>query len=222
MSTRREEILRIAGALFARKGFTATSIRDIAEEAGILPGSLYSHFDSKEAIAREILTGYYVDLLDRYRALVKQQHQEADALGELIREGFRGIQDQQDAMALMRNSGELLLDNERFAELRTLNSELKQIWLKVIKAGIRKGAFRSDTDPKLLRRFIRDNLAGAASWWRPGGAFSVDQIADRFVAMIYAGVLADPAPGNAATSSPSTMAKKAPAVIKNRTGRARS
>ena len=48
MATRREELLQIAGALFAQRGFKNTTVRDIADAAGILSGSLYHHFDSKE------------------------------------------------------------------------------------------------------------------------------------------------------------------------------
>jgi AcrR family transcriptional regulator len=44
--------------LFERRGYAATTISDIAEAAGILPGSLYHHFASKEDIAVDLLTSY--------------------------------------------------------------------------------------------------------------------------------------------------------------------
>ena len=46
-TTRREELLAIAASLFAERGFKNTTVRDIADAAGILSGSLYHHFDSK-------------------------------------------------------------------------------------------------------------------------------------------------------------------------------
>ena len=49
-NNRREIVLEIAAGFFVRKGFNGTSIRDIAKEAGMLPGSLYYHFPSKEAL----------------------------------------------------------------------------------------------------------------------------------------------------------------------------
>jgi len=48
---RRADVVRLAGELFAQKGFRATTVREIADAAGILSGSLYHHFDSKESIA---------------------------------------------------------------------------------------------------------------------------------------------------------------------------
>lgn len=58
---RREEILQTAAQLFASSGFR-TSLADIADACGILPGSLYHHFDSKEAIVVELVHRYYDDL----------------------------------------------------------------------------------------------------------------------------------------------------------------
>jgi AcrR family transcriptional regulator len=58
---RREEILQTAASLFASSGFR-TSLADISEACGILPGSLYHHFDSKEAIIVELVHRYQDDL----------------------------------------------------------------------------------------------------------------------------------------------------------------
>src|SRR6059036_2078150 len=58
---RREEVLETAASLFASSGLR-TSLRDIADAAGILPGSLYHHFESKEAILVELMRRYREDL----------------------------------------------------------------------------------------------------------------------------------------------------------------
>ncbi|HEY6533356.1 MAG TPA: TetR/AcrR family transcriptional regulator [Acidimicrobiales bacterium] len=60
-SARREEILQAAARLFADEGITA-SIHQLADACGILPGSLYHHFDSKEAIVVELVARYRADL----------------------------------------------------------------------------------------------------------------------------------------------------------------
>ena len=58
---RREEILQTAARLFASSGLQ-TSLAEIADESGILPGSLYHHFDSKESIIVELVNRYHDDL----------------------------------------------------------------------------------------------------------------------------------------------------------------
>jgi AcrR family transcriptional regulator len=59
--TRRTEILQTAASLIASSGLR-TSLQEIADAAGILPGSLYHHFESKEAILVELIRRYQDDL----------------------------------------------------------------------------------------------------------------------------------------------------------------
>jgi AcrR family transcriptional regulator len=90
--TRRTEILQTAASLIASSGLR-TSLQEIADAAGILPGSLYHHFESKEAILVELLGRYHADL-DRIAA---------QALGKLdeptTRSAFDQIVDLSSAVA---------------------------------------------------------------------------------------------------------------------------
>ena len=68
--SRRDELLSLAAAMFAERGLRATTVRDIADAAGILSGSLYHHFDSKEAIVDELLRDFLEGLFTRDRKSV--------------------------------------------------------------------------------------------------------------------------------------------------------
>ena len=70
MSTRRAELLALAAQMFAERGYGQTTVRDIADAAGILSGSLYHHFDSKESMVDEILRTFLDELFTRYREIV--------------------------------------------------------------------------------------------------------------------------------------------------------
>ena len=61
MSARRDEILATARKLFAEQGYMSTSMRDIADATGLLPGSLYTHFKSKAQLIEEIVAVFYRD-----------------------------------------------------------------------------------------------------------------------------------------------------------------
>lgn len=65
-STRRTEILDTAARLFASSGLR-TSLKEIADACGILPGSLYHHFESKDALIVELVERYHADLDDLAR-----------------------------------------------------------------------------------------------------------------------------------------------------------
>jgi AcrR family transcriptional regulator len=81
--TRREEILQTAADLFATSGIRA-SMREIADACGILPGSLYHHFDSKEAIVIELVTRYQSELDEIAEAAVERPTAtDATALGPI-------------------------------------------------------------------------------------------------------------------------------------------
>lgn len=60
--SRRDEILRIAADVFARTDYSGTSLRDIADAAGILAGSLYHHFPSKESLAIELIAAFHAEI----------------------------------------------------------------------------------------------------------------------------------------------------------------
>jgi AcrR family transcriptional regulator len=58
VSARTDDVRRTAARLFEQSGYSATTMSDIAEALGILPGSLYHHFASKEEIAVDLLSSY--------------------------------------------------------------------------------------------------------------------------------------------------------------------
>jgi AcrR family transcriptional regulator len=80
----KQRILQIAGELFARRGYTATTIADIARELGTTTAALYYHFPSKAAILGGLMAGpltAYTKLLD---GLDSGEAAPADLLAALI------------------------------------------------------------------------------------------------------------------------------------------
>lgn len=84
VNSRRGELLELAAAMFAERGLRATTVRDIADGAGILSGSLYHHFASKEEMVDELLRGFLGGPLTAQQ--VGQQYL-AIVLGGITKEG---------------------------------------------------------------------------------------------------------------------------------------
>jgi TetR/AcrR family transcriptional regulator, cholesterol catabolism regulator len=83
-STRRQEILDTATAVFAEKGIVAATVRDISERAGILSGSLYHHFASKEDMIIEILSPVVRSQIDEFDRIVAAHNDPTDVLRLVI------------------------------------------------------------------------------------------------------------------------------------------
>src|SRR6202021_2051309 len=107
-SERRADVVTIAAELFAQKGFRATTVREIADAAGILSGSLYHHFDSKESIGDEILLSFINDVLADYRAAVSSGSGSSagsprDVIEQIVRSTSRTLSRHRAALAMLQN-----------------------------------------------------------------------------------------------------------------------
>ncbi|MBD0424076.1 TetR/AcrR family transcriptional regulator, partial [Streptomyces sp. TRM S81-3] len=86
---RRAELLATAAEVFATQGYKATTVRKIADAAGMLAGSLYYHFDSKESMLDEILSTFLDELWARYDAVLAAGLGPRETIEALVTESFR-------------------------------------------------------------------------------------------------------------------------------------
>ncbi|GAA2902404.1 TetR/AcrR family transcriptional regulator [Streptosporangium fragile] len=189
-SERRDHLVKLAAELFARKGFQATTVREIAEEAGILSGSLYHHFDSKETIVDEVLTTFLDDLVGRYRAALERDGDPRTILSEMVRIGFSTLEPHRAAITVMQNDWNYLrsLPGDRFDYLVKAEDEVERMWVEQIKRGQAIGQFRADVDPKLTYRMIRDTIWVAVRWFRPGGRLNTGGLAEHYITVLFDGL----------------------------------
>ncbi|MFC4584522.1 TetR/AcrR family transcriptional regulator [Sphaerisporangium corydalis] len=189
-SERRDHLVKLAAELFARKGFQATTVRQIADEAGILSGSLYHHFDSKETIVDEVLSTFLTDLIGRYKTALEQEGDPRAVLSEMVRIGFSTLEPHRAAITVMQNDWNYLrsLPGDRFDYLIRAEDEVERMWVEQIKRGQAEGLFRADVDPKLTYRMIRDTIWVAVRWFRPGGRLNTAGLAEHYVTVLFDGL----------------------------------
>ena len=187
-SERRDEILAIAAQLFAERGFAATTVREIADAAGILSGSLYHHFDSKESMVDELVHEMLDRVLAAYRRIVAASDTPEVALRALVREAFAAIATDRATVTVMVNEWNLFVKFPRFAYLREIYEETERLWVSVIQRGAQMGAFRPDLDPWMLYRMMRDSIWVSVRWYRPDGRDGPEQLADAYVDVLLGGI----------------------------------
>ncbi|GAB85333.1 TetR/AcrR family transcriptional regulator [Gordonia rubripertincta] len=188
-SSRRDELLATAGRMFAENGLRSTTVRDIADAAGILSGSLYHHFDSKESMVDEILRRFLDDLFARYREIAGAGLPASETLRGLVVASFESIDAERNAVAIYQDEAKRLSGQERFGYIGELNVEFRQLWHAVLQRGVDDGEFRPDLDVELVYRFMRDTVWVAVRWYRPGGPMSVESIADQYLSIVLDGIL---------------------------------
>jgi AcrR family transcriptional regulator len=185
---RRAELLGIAAGLFAEKGFTNTTVRDIADAAGILSGSLYHHFDSKESMVEEILSSFQGELFAAYDEVLASGDDPRTKLERVVRLSFEAIDQHPAEVAIYQNDASYLGGFERFGVLAERNEQMRTIWTGLVREGVESGVLRQDLDIELVYRFIRDTVWVAVRWYRPGAKLSHHDIANQYLTILLDGI----------------------------------
>ena len=189
-ASRREELLAIAAELFAQRGFKNTTVRDIADAAGILSGSLYHHFDSKESMVDEILSSFQTALFEQYDEVAGSDLDPRAKFEAVIRISFDAIHDHHSEVAIYQNDASYLAEFDRFGYLNERNDQMRKLWVGLLEEGVRSGDFRPDLDTEVVYRFIRDTVWVAVRWYRPGGDLSAHDVADQYLSILLDGISA--------------------------------
>ncbi|WP_018657059.1 TetR/AcrR family transcriptional regulator [Actinomadura flavalba] len=187
---RRAELLATAAQVFAEQGYNATTVRKVADAAGILGGSLYYHFDSKESMADEILSTFLHDMWSAYDRVLDADLDARGTVRALVVESFRSIDRHRSAVVIYQNESRHLAAQPRFGYLADSHRRFEEMWRTLLERGVKEGAFRPDLDPTLIYRFLRDTVWVAANWYQRGGRLSAEQIAEQYLAMVLEGIQA--------------------------------
>ena len=199
MSGRRQELLALAARMFAERGYGQTTVRDIADAAGILSGSLYHHFDSKESMVDEILRSFLDELFTRYREIVDAGLGPKQTLKALVVASFEAIDTRHAEVAIYQNETKHLAGLPRFSYVDDRSVEFRKLWTVLLEDGIRAGVFRADLDVDLAYRFIRDTVWVAVRWYRPDGELSADTVAEEYLTILLDGIATRRQPKRAPT-----------------------
>lgn len=169
-------------------------MRDIADAAGILSGSLYHHFDSKESIVDEILRGFLDELFTRYREIAAAGLDSRATLEALVRASYESFDRSHAAVAIYQTEAKRLSSTQRFAYIADYNREFRELWQRVLTDGVRAGSFRPELDIELAYRFLRDTVWVAVRWYQPeGGPITVETLAKQYLTIVLDGLTV---PGN--------------------------
>ena len=176
---RKDDILLAAAALFASKGYAATSIRDIAESVGLLSGSLYYHFSSKEEILLEAHTKGVTQVMAAVEAAIENCIDPWQAI-TLACEAHLAV--------LLGPSPFSQVITPQFpgsfeGELRDILLHQRNEYEALLRSLVDNLALPEEVDRKLFRLALLGALNWTQTWYRASGTSSPEKIARDIIAM---------------------------------------
>ena len=185
----REEILRAAARLFRDRGYHASTLREIAQEAQIKAGSIYYHFGSKDEIIDEVLDLGLRQVFNAVEAVIAADRENPDhraRIGRAIRAHLDLLVAHGEfTSANIRIYGQLPEDVR--ARHRPLRRQYAQLWEDLLAEARDAGDVRSDIDIVPLRQFLLGALNWTVELYRPDRG-ALDLHANRCMALVLDGI----------------------------------
>ena len=189
-SKRLEDLIAISARLFREQGYAATSMQDIAREAGMLKGSLYHHIGTKEDLLWLISKPTLSDLVESVREILEDSRQ---PLIKRVREAMRihvqRFHSHDAFMAVVAQESASALDAGRHAELVRLQKEYFDLWQALFRNGVQSGEVDASLNPAVLSYAVLGMVNWMLRWYDKQGALGPDEIADQFARLIIYGFL---------------------------------
>ena len=176
---RRDLILSRASRLFWEKGYTETSMKDIAGACGFRPANLYNFFESKESILYEMLLLEMNEIVTPIRPLKDDAGIDpVAALRRLIETHMRLTLGDKRASKLLFDVSLKNLSAAHRKKIIRLRDEYDEIGTAIVRRGVDSGVFSGAVDEKISVYAIASIIARSRIWFSPGGTYSIDDIID--------------------------------------------
>jgi len=185
---RREEIYEVAIAVFTRKGYASASMQDIADEIGVLKGSLYYYLDSKE----DLLEGIFTQSDKEFLALIEESLaldvSEVERLRSFARSWCLWYLNNIERARIYVNDWDQLTGKRR-KKVALMRREYGAQVQGIIDRAAAEIGFESEVDSHWARLFVFSAINGLPMWYRRNGATSPEEISAAYAELITRTVL---------------------------------
>jgi AcrR family transcriptional regulator len=169
---KRRQLLDAAVRVFARKGFHASRVGDIAEEAGVAHGLLYHYFKSKDQVLEAVFHENWSVLVARIESVEEADESAADQIRHIAAIVLRTWLHLPDVVrVVIQEFGRSPELAERIGEL-TRPIEVLQ---RVIARGVQRGEFRADIDPAFAATVVYGSIDELLTAWVLGRLPSAEE-----------------------------------------------
>ena len=183
----RERILAAAVQLFAQYGYHAATMRDIARISGIQAASIYYHYPSKQALLVEIMDTHMRNLNANLQRIVQESLPIEQRLHEAIANHIR-LHTTYKAEFFIIDTEIRALEEEQRGAILALRDQYERLLQGLLREGMEQSILRQ-VDIKVASYALIAMCTEVATWFRPDGRLSVQQVIDIYTWMITDGLL---------------------------------
>ena len=178
----RTRIIRAAARLFREKGFQATTVRELAEAAGMQSGSLFYFFPSKQDILLAVMGQGMADV-HQIVAATQRDLPLVEGFHAMLRRHLEGVLDQDSDHFTVMLYESRALPREAGARVRKLRRDYEALWESHISRLIQEGRWRDPAEPRLSRLALMGALNWSVQWFRPQRGDTIDGLANTLCAL---------------------------------------
>ncbi|MCA9980698.1 MAG: TetR family transcriptional regulator [Anaerolineales bacterium] len=185
---RQDDVYTAAAKLFAQKGYHATRMQDIADELGLLKGSLYYYFSSKEELLLNLTQGHIEEAITAVSGILATGYTPTEKLTLAIDEHLRLYQEHAHIYAIFMQENLRLINRDTAVQVDTLTKQYEQLWAQILRAGVDAREFAPDLDIEVTVKAILSMCNNTINWYNPHGRVPIRELARIFANLILKGV----------------------------------
>lgn len=185
-SAKKEQILKTAAAMFRERGYTATSMRELAEKIGIEAASLYNHIQSKAQILEEITASVSEKSKAHLAKLESKKATSLEKIESLIRFHAEMMIDCFEEYSVMINEW-IHLEGEKLTQFVADRREYVKRMEAIVQTGIDNGELKS-LMPYVVVLNILSAVRGLEFWQRSTKKYTAQEMEDNMVVHLIGGI----------------------------------
>ncbi|MBI3327894.1 MAG: TetR/AcrR family transcriptional regulator [Nitrospinae bacterium] len=187
---KKQQILDAAARVFRQKGYNGATLRDIANEAGLLPGSLYYHIRSKEELLRLSVEQPIRELYAHLIEVIASETPWAQKLAQAIAAHLRAFDAHYPYLFVYLQN--LLQVDAMRPRVQKQAKRYEELWQQILSQGVKSREFPADLDVKVASFALLGMCNWMHRWYRQEGRLSIDAIIQQFTGLILDGICRQP------------------------------
>jgi AcrR family transcriptional regulator len=184
--SKKQIILEAAARLFRDKGYSATSMRDLARAVDLKASSLYNHIESKEALLQEICFNNAHRFLQGMTEVEKMKAGHLEKIKALIRLHIEIATRDVTSVTAFNDEWRHLKD-PHLSHFMQLRKEYEHRFLALLEAGIKQGELK-DLDARVMLYTLFSSMRWVYDWLRKDRHLEVEQLEAQITTLLLSGM----------------------------------